>query len=224
MSPHIRPKYLHMTDKFDLTNFSLDSFGLLIIIFACFYIYFQTKNIEKLSSHKGIEYFRKAFLFFGLSFLIRLIGLIFRFFEITQMYFDFFRDMQILINFIGCAYILYSLFWKKLNKEYYIYIGSILICMLLKLAPKNKWIFISILPLFLFSFLFLIREKYIKTKNKISKQILIIYMVLISSWIISGIGKFFTLFFNIERFYITFILSLFFIFILHKVINITKIK
>jgi hypothetical protein len=221
---NLKPRFLNMTGEYDLTNFMFDGLGLLIIIFSCFFIYFKTKKLETLSSHKGIEYFRKAFFFFGLSFLIRLIGHFFRYLQITNFDFKFFMDLQILLNFIASAYILYSLFWKKFNKEWLIYVGSIIILSLLKLAPKNKWFFISVLPIFVFAFMFFLGKKYMKTKNKISRQILIIYMFLVSSWIISGFGMFFTRIFDIERFYISYFLAIVFIMILYRVIEITKVK
>lgn len=45
----------------------------LIAIAICGYVFLKTKEIYDLTKHKGIRYFRRSFLFFGLGFLTRLI-------------------------------------------------------------------------------------------------------------------------------------------------------
>ena len=44
-----------------------------IIIAISLIIYFSTREIEILSSYKGIKYFRFAFMFFGIAFASRLV-------------------------------------------------------------------------------------------------------------------------------------------------------
>ena len=50
----------------------LETMFSLIVILACFLIYYKTKEISELSDYKGIKYFRYVFLFFGLTHLFRI--------------------------------------------------------------------------------------------------------------------------------------------------------
>ena len=43
------------------------------IVAICLIIYFKTREIEKLSSHKGVTYFRLTFLHFAISYLFKFI-------------------------------------------------------------------------------------------------------------------------------------------------------
>ena len=42
-----------------------------VIILCSLLIYFETKELYELSSHKGIKYFRRSFLFFGIAYFVR---------------------------------------------------------------------------------------------------------------------------------------------------------
>jgi hypothetical protein len=44
-----------------------------VVMAICLAIYFKTEELEKLSQHKGIKYFRKTFLFFAISYLFKFI-------------------------------------------------------------------------------------------------------------------------------------------------------
>ena len=90
----------------------------LIILLVCVIIVLKTDKLFRLSLHQGIRYFRNAFFFFGLAFLFRylLSGAVF----IASL-----EEYQMLLNkfifefFIIMAgfFLLYSLIWKKFNKE-----------------------------------------------------------------------------------------------------------
>jgi hypothetical protein len=49
--------------------FAWDVFYTSAVVLLCFGIYSRTKGLYELTKHKGIAHFRKAFLFFGLSYL-----------------------------------------------------------------------------------------------------------------------------------------------------------
>jgi len=89
----------------------------LLIGIACFAIVVRTNRLFRLSFHQGIRYFRNAFFFYGLAFLIRYpLGesyfLIYKIIPsfITKALFEFFLIM-------GGFSLLYSLLWKKLETE-----------------------------------------------------------------------------------------------------------
>ena len=58
---------------FDPTRFAVEIIYTLLIVVLCFLVYFRTKNIFDLTKHRGIQYFRNAFLFFGLAYSARLL-------------------------------------------------------------------------------------------------------------------------------------------------------
>ena len=46
----------------------------IIVITLCLVIYFKTKKVFDLTKHKGINYFRMAFLFLAIAYSIRLVS------------------------------------------------------------------------------------------------------------------------------------------------------
>lgn len=96
-----------------------------VIIVCSLMIYFGTKEAYKLTSHKGIKFFRKAFLFFAIAYFfrsfIKFILVYFnvgRIFEIISM---FFTPLTLLLfmyfSSMAIFYLVYSVLWKKI-KEY----------------------------------------------------------------------------------------------------------
>lgn len=90
---------------------------MLLIVLVCFMIVVKTNRLFRLSSHQGIRYFRNAFFFYGLAFLVRYpLGesyfLAYRIIPsfITKALFEFFLIM-------GGFSLLYSLLWKKLETK-----------------------------------------------------------------------------------------------------------
>lgn len=52
-------------------NFLIEMVYSMIIMLSCLIIYLKTNEIYKLSQHKGIKYFRMAFLFLGITYFLR---------------------------------------------------------------------------------------------------------------------------------------------------------
>ena len=87
----------------------------LLITIICAIIVIKTDKLHKLSLHQGIRYFRNAFFFYGIAFIIRYIGG--AFFTYVHL-----SNYSILINiffeyFVIMAgfFLLYSLLWKKVE-------------------------------------------------------------------------------------------------------------
>lgn len=82
------------------------------------FIVLKTHRLFSLSHHQGIRYFRNAFLFYGIAFIIR-------FFVGSPFIYDLMsREVFSLINFIfefflimAGFFLLYSLLWKKIEGE-----------------------------------------------------------------------------------------------------------
>lgn len=92
----------------------LKIFYALAIGLICTIIVVKTNRLFQLSLHQGIRYFRNAFLFYGLAFIIRYLG--------GAMFFSsylgssYFFTIKILFEFflvMAGFFLLYSLLWKK---------------------------------------------------------------------------------------------------------------
>jgi len=156
-----------------------------VIIVACLMIYFGTKELYNLTSHKGIKYFREAFLFFALAFFFRsfvktfflmgdprtLKSILPTFGTISTFLFTYFIT-------IAVFFLIYSMFWKKLEKYdsnkskkhpptiYFLHIISIAIALIVILTG-NPWIALIIN---IALFLLIILSIYFLHKNKKEKN------------------------------------------------------
>jgi hypothetical protein len=96
----------------------LKTFYGLIIGIICMIIVIKTDKLFRLSLHQGIRYFRNAFFFYGLAFIMRyFVGSDYFFsgggdlyHSLLQIFFEFFLIMA------GFS-LLYSLIWKKFETE-----------------------------------------------------------------------------------------------------------
>lgn len=93
----------------------LKIFYALVIGLICAVITIKAHRLFRLSEHQGIRYFRNAFFFYGVAFLIRYVaGAVFSYFGLstpsTRFFFEFFLIM-------GGFFLLYSLIWKNFEKE-----------------------------------------------------------------------------------------------------------
>jgi len=99
----------------------------LIIIMICAFIVVRSDRFFRISMHKGIRYFRNAFLFFGIGFSIRyLAGAFFsyhvfsnRYSPIVNVLFEYFLVM-------AGFFLLYSLLWKRIEDEDEYYLTSLI--------------------------------------------------------------------------------------------------
>lgn len=87
----------------------------LIILLICIIIVFKTDKLFRLSLYQGIRYFRNAFFFYGIAFIIRyFLGISFFYDkgfvtpDIVKFFFEFFLIM-------AGFFLFYSLIWKKIG-------------------------------------------------------------------------------------------------------------
>lgn len=170
-----------------------------IVIIACsLMIYFGTKELYELSYHKGIKYFREAFLLFAIAYFFRYsikfilqyfnVGMIldmqkkisqFYFGQITLFIFIYFSSMAIF-------YLLYSVIWKKLNhKTIYISHAVAILFATLTILSRNPLtqLTINILLFFIALLTVYIADKSQKKKTKHS--LYTIYVLLSFFWILN---------------------------------------
>ena len=117
---------------------------------------------------------------------------------------------------------LFSSMYSKNIKEYYIYVLTLIVVGL-------SYVFEN--PIFVafyggvvgLSFGVLSFINYHKTKKKIFSQIYGIYILLFASWIVIWIGQIVTNLFGISRSYISLVSAIFYLIILHKVLDKLKV-
>lgn len=197
-------------ESFPVHSFIPPEFGTeliysLVIIVCSLMIYFGTKEFYELTSHKGIKYFRKAFLFFAIAYFCRsFIKFLLYYFsldrildispriagplfgKITLFVFMYFSSMAIF-------YLLYSVMWKKWKesdkKMYFFHILSFVMAFLIVLT-SNAWIYLGVNLFLFFIVLFVVYVSY-KSKKRSKKSVVykhnlyIIYLLLSFFWILN---------------------------------------
>lgn len=116
----------------------------LILFILCLWVFLKTKEIYGLTKHKGIQYFRYSFLFFGFAYASRLF-----LFLITFSGLDFFPSMRkghmfsllpvsnLFVAYFSTLAILcltYSTIWKKIDSERFLIFSNILALVIAVLA------------------------------------------------------------------------------------------
>lgn len=183
------PIEMHVFNKY---IFGTEIFFTIIVILSAILIYYKTKDLYKLSTHKGIKYFRKGFLFIGFGHILMLLNIIFR----SQIFSSEFIDIKLffgistLFSLIGISF-LFSSMYSKYIKEYYIYLFSPIVFSLAFFFQTKSFILIYstilIISLGIVSF-----YKYKKSRKKHLSQIYVIYILVFSTWLISLLTRVFT--------------------------------
>lgn len=65
-------------------GFSVELAYAALVVLICVVIYVMTRELYSLSGHKGIRFFRNAFLFFALAYVFRFVPLLFRLAELRM--------------------------------------------------------------------------------------------------------------------------------------------
>ncbi len=199
-----------------------------VIIICSLMIYFGTRELYKLTSHKGIKYFRLSFLFFAFAYFFR------SFIKIILFYFDkkelitflpIFGSVTLFIfmyfSSMAIFYLLYSVMWKKWKFKSTIYIlhAIALIISTIILLSKNPTIyFITNIILFIF-ITFTVYISYKQSKKKKSQNLYIIYLMLFIFWIFNIIDILVPNFLQLFQLFIYLISIGIFLAIFYKVIR-----
>lgn len=169
-----------------------------VIIIASLMIYFATKEIYNLSSHKGIKYLRESFLFFAIAFFFRSFIKLFFILSSPSGVFELYRaefqmfSLLIFIYFslIAIFYLLYSLTWKKFNKRkvpLFLHLGvSLISIFLIGFNNVSLYILINILILILIIFVSVYSYKNSK-RQKNNLKLYTIYFLLFVFWALNAI-------------------------------------
>jgi len=217
-----------------MQSFSTEIIYSFIIIVCSLMIYYGTKELYELSSHKGIKFFRQAFLFFALAYFFRsFIKLILLYFnvqgifsisprllnplisQITLIFFMYFSAMAIF-------YLLYSVMYKKWNYEHRIYLFHIVAVILavFSVVSRNPFSYLGLNLLLLVFVLVVVYVSY-KTSKKKTKghNLYAIYVLLLLFWILNIIDILIPTFFQNFQLLIYLVSSGIFLLMLYRVLK-----
>jgi hypothetical protein len=209
----------------------------LIIGLICSVIVFRTDKFFRLSLHKGIQYFRNAFLFFGLAFIARyLFGVISdldldEFVPVLQVVFEY---LLVMAGF----FLIYSLIWRKFEsaKEKYsssLFNSKIIIFHLMALVIAvldTMWqtyylmFFSEIVIFFYASIIAYINSKNDKKEHKFPRFYFIAMLLSLGAWILNFLSESYLQWNHGLLIDIGIINIIFFLLFLYGVIKVTKTK
>ena len=168
-----------------------------LIIAVCLIIYFETKQIYRLSSHKGIKYFRYTFLFFAISYLLKFISRLFLIDNATNPNSLFLLVLLIFTTYsylMAGIYLVLSISWKKkkagfLNKTWLWHIFAILVVFITIFTRFPVVYILSQTIIFVYA-LVLLSFRRRKLNKKETSLVHIIYPSLLVFWILNILDLF----------------------------------
>lgn len=166
----------------------------LIIFLLCLLIFFKTREIYGLTKHKGIKYFRNAFIFFGIAYFFRFLSLLMVFFIEPPIMMPRYglRLGYFFITYLGTVAVLsliYSSLWKRLKDniwDFAMHAFAIVVAVL-------TWFFRTpqaVIYVQMLLFGFLLGAGYLthverKKKRSMASNLYVIYVLLMIFWIIN---------------------------------------
>ena len=213
-------------------GFGAELFYSFILIVCSLMIYFGTRELYELSSHKGIKYFRYSFLFFAIAFFFRsFIKFVIIYFGaedilefpiifglaglLTQFLFVYFSSMAVF-------YLLYSVMWKKWNNKshkIYLFHGLAFFIALVSILSGNPWVYLELNLLLLLVVIFVVYTSYQHKNKKKGYNLYFIYFLLSVFWILNIIDTLIPKFFEGFQLFIYLASSGVFLTILYKVLK-----
>ena len=199
-----------------------------VIIVCSLMIYFGTKELYKLTSHKGIKYFRLSFLFFALAYFFRsFIKIILLYFEIDELrtILPIFGEITFFIfmyfSSIAIFYLLYSVMCKKWKSKLIIYLFHLIALTIATMVSlfRNQAIYFLISILLFIFILFTVYTSYKQSKKKKSLNLYFIYLLLFIFWILNIIDVLIPTFLKTSQLFIYLTSLGVFSLILYKVIK-----
>lgn len=182
-----------MPHFFNPPNLGIELAYTIVILIFCFLVYFKTREIYNLTKHKGIQFFRYAFIFFGLAYASRLFlylmifgsdnmfgfGMVRRsMMPVSNLVVAFFSTMAIL-------YLAYSTIWKKMNSEHFLTFSNIIALFVAVMAfVSRSTLIVPLIQLVLMAFVaVIILRNHKKDKKRFSTKAL--YLLICAFWLLS---------------------------------------
>jgi len=202
-----------------------------IIIVCSLMIYFATKEMDKLTSYKGIKYFRLSFLFFAFAYFFRYFIQFFLFsfklngiLEFSPMFlgaislfvFLYFSSMAIF-------FLLYSVMWKKWNHSKLTILLFNIFALIIAFASIffrgiSVYLVINFILLLIVLFILIVAYKDSRKKSKAGNSF-IIYLLLSIFWILNIMNILVPRFLSIYQLLVYLVSISLFMIILYKVLK-----
>ena len=200
-----------------------------VIIVCSLMIYYATKELYKLTKHKGIKYFRLSFLFFALAYFFR------SFIKIILFYFNkqeirtilpIFGNLTLFIfvyfSVIAIFYLIYSVIYKKYKQKYILplaHIIAIIISLIMTISgfPLPLYLLLNLLLLVFIGFT--VYTAYHQSKKKKHLNLYVIYLLLSIFWIFNIVDIIVPSFFQTFQLLIYLLSAGIFLTILYKVLR-----
>jgi len=178
---------------FDPIRFGIEITYTIIAVCLFFLIYFRTKEMYTLTEYKGIMFFRGAFLFFALAYLLRLFLISSRLYSSSPTFFirDFFPLSLIFVSYfstLGIILLIFSITWKYIKSAHLVLYGhliSLLLTIIIILTNSSEILtYIQVGLLIIVTIFGIIFNK--KTdRSKKSTQTRMLYFLLLLSWLLN---------------------------------------
>lgn len=217
-----------------IQSFSTEILYSFVIIVCSLMIYYGTKELYELSSHKGIKFFRQAFLFFAFAYFFRsFIKFILFYFNIQGI---FLIPSNILNPFIGgltlslfvyfstmaIFYLLFSVVCKKSlceKKIYYFHVIAIVLSLIVFFF-RDPYVYVGLNALLLLFVITSVRASLEKSEKETKNiNLYAIYLLLLFFWVLNIIDILIPNFFRGFQMLIYLVSSYLFLLILYKVLR-----
>lgn len=208
----------------------------LAVSFICGVIVLRTDKFFRLSLHQGIRYFRNAFLFYGLGFIVRYFFGVF-----NDIGLDYAFLLEILFEYLFVMagfFLLYSLIWKKIEspREEYksslfnakiliFHVMAIVIVVMDQLWQTYYFMFISEILIFLFvSILAFVNFMNDKGKHRFPGFYFFITLIGLAGWVLNFLAESYFNWSHEVLIFVGMVDIIFFMLFLYGVIRVTKQK
>ena len=178
-------------------DFGIELIYTVTIMVLCFLVYYKTKEVYELTKHKGVQFFRYSFIFFGLAYASRLflyvimVGdvLLFEPFvhphrmslmPASNLVLAYFSTMAIF-------YLVYSTIWKKYSTEHFLTISNIVALFIAVIAFISRSpLIVSLTQLILLLIVIIVNIKnHHNGKSKKRKPMYALYYLIATFWLVS---------------------------------------
>jgi hypothetical protein len=164
----------------------------LVIVLLCFLVYFKTKELYDLTRHKGIKYFRLAFLLFGVAYATRLLT---HLIMIGHIALDYMMPRGWLIGIsmtamsylstMAMVYLIYSTIWKRFNTMGFLLISNAIAIMLFAISFFTRSLELITLVQLLLLLATVVISTILHRKDKMLSKTRVLYLLVSIFWLMS---------------------------------------
>ncbi|MFH1511486.1 MAG: hypothetical protein ABIF10_07380 [Candidatus Woesearchaeota archaeon] len=182
-----------MNPFLDPVRIGVESFYALIILVLCVLVFLKTREIFELTKHKGIQFFRYAFIFFGFAYASRFVlymiiisnNIVCEFcrygrqlLPVTSLVVAYFSTMAILS-------LVYSIIWKRMKVEHFLIWSNIisLFVAVIAFSFRSPMVLSIVQLLFLVCASFIMIRTHKKDHSRFNTKAL--YLLIFAFWLLN---------------------------------------